>query len=530
MQSFMHGFKDNEYHLDMVEHTDTDHLHYHARIPKINLLTNTQLKLYYHKTDLSYKKAVIDDICQRHGLVTGQEMKRAMPNSMEKLERVEKWREEHGQKALNLSTPKIKRATEKKVSDYIAEGVRAGLFNTLNDVENELGILGVNIVNKGYDKGKQFHYLTIENESGKMRVKGDIYSAEFYQLTREDRSKSVSNNKSIATRDDDVGAGGKDVKHTLQRERIKRFKFIEKQYGNARKRAYQREDEASIKADRKEEQRDIRRLGEGYAQYTKEPNRGSSADGRRRAEDIKEDAKTLKGDIRGDRKAKKAIAQDNDKNGDYSSSSIHCFSRRDRNSMVFHTNTTNTNTTNDNAQAERDKLRGSKSVDRSALLHEEDREWIYIGKERILDDPIRANINQAIKDAAGSIYPRVEGDHKLLSKEYGISSERDREAEQDVKALRESVHELADKHQSRTTGRFGEGAEREGAVIRKVYAGIEREFNETIGRIGEKAGELEQSRQGFVGEIKRCIKKIINRVKEVIAPTPIEFKKGFSPS
>lgn len=239
MKEFMKGYSEDEYHLDMVEHTDTHHLHYHARVPKLNLLTNTQLKLYWHKTDLGYKKAIIDDICHRHKLVTGQEMKKTIPNPVRNLNQISKWRDSHGQEPLNLKTPKLRRVAEQELGEHISNMNTLGSINSLADVKAELKEMGLQVTNEGYDKSKEFHYLTVENDSGKMRIKGEIYNGRFYGHNKEDREESISNNRSFIGRREELESSGEELKQTLQREYGKRAKFIEKQYGNARKRANQ---------------------------------------------------------------------------------------------------------------------------------------------------------------------------------------------------------------------------------------------------------------------------------------------------
>jgi len=514
MKSFMHGFNDDEYHLDIVEHTDTDHLHYHARIPKINLLTNTQLKLYWHKTDLSYKKAVIDDICHRHGLVTGAEMKRAIPNPMEKLERVAKWREEHGQKALDLSSPKLKRETEKKVSDYIAEGVKAGLFNTLNDVENELGILGVNIVNKGYDKGKQFHYLTIENESGKMRVKGDIYSAEFYQLTREDRSKSVSSNKSFTTRDAELRASGTDVKQALQRERNKRLKFVEQQYGRARERAAKEQDSRSVEVDNRRDTRSV-------AKDTHANPKIADTNAKGRGATPKRDESYSQGSTRGVeedfKESKEPMDHENTPHSNRGRSDVR---RGGIHTRVLYGKTPN-------EQAKR------REFFEEALQDNSNRRRLQIDIEgEEIDDSTRREISKTTRSATEDIRRGVERDRLSLQAEYERSQSRDSEAERDVEALRGRVHELANKHQSRTAGAIGERTERaygevtgafgeyefgQSQVKRKVGEFEQRKsaLRDGANELQEQVGELDDNRRGVIEKARELLEKVVEKVREL---------------
>ena len=237
---FMHGFREDEYLLDIVEHTDTDHLHYHGRIPKLNLLTQTQLKLYWHKSDLGFKKAIIDKLAEKHGLVTGEQKRRLIPDPQQRVKQINEWRREHGQKPFDLSSKKGRGEAEERLGDYFTEAVKSGFVDNLDEIKAELEALGFAVVKEGFDKGKEFHYLTIENDSGKLRIKGDIYGTEFYRHSREDRTKAIINNQSIREGSGSDRPSRSDIDRTLQRERKKRLQFIDKQYSGARKRAYER--------------------------------------------------------------------------------------------------------------------------------------------------------------------------------------------------------------------------------------------------------------------------------------------------
>ena len=200
MKEFMTGFDEDEYHLDIVEHDDTDNLHYHVRVPKINLLTGTQLKLYYHKADLNYKKAVIDVIAEKYDLCIGLDNKRTIPNATEKIERIEQWRDTFNQRPFDLSKKKGRADAENEITEHFLNAIELDMIDSLEDIKAELSSLGFNICNEGFGRTEGFHYLTIEDESGKIRIKGDIYGKEFYEHSREDRKKTISTNQSFGAR------------------------------------------------------------------------------------------------------------------------------------------------------------------------------------------------------------------------------------------------------------------------------------------------------------------------------------------
>jgi len=256
-KEFMHGFSEDEYHLDLVEHTDTKHIHYHGRIAKKNLLTGTQLKLYWHKSDLKYKKAVVAHIAEKWGVTIGTDHKRTIPDPQKRVEQINRWRADHGQKPFDLSKKKGRGEAEERISDYIAEMNMSGLINSLDDVKAELKAMGFEIAKVGHDKGKDFDYITIQNDTGKLRLKGDIYGERFYRYNQEDRSKAISSNRSLEAGRGSDQESGNDIADTLQRERKKRLKWIDKQYGGARKRAYERLQER-VERSTKEQHKDTK--------------------------------------------------------------------------------------------------------------------------------------------------------------------------------------------------------------------------------------------------------------------------------
>lgn len=58
--------------------------------------------------------------------------------------------------------------------------------------------LGLKVEKFGYDIKKDFAYTTVSNESGKIRVKGDIYKDEFWKYNREDRNSQIDNNERLS--------------------------------------------------------------------------------------------------------------------------------------------------------------------------------------------------------------------------------------------------------------------------------------------------------------------------------------------
>jgi len=237
IENYMHGYASDEYHVDIVRHEDTDQLHYHVRFPKINLLTNTQLKVYWHKSDLGYVKATIADVAYRHNLIIGLDRKKLLKDPLEQAKRINKWRENTKRTILDFSTKKSREVAELHLTDYVSNAVQNGLLTDLDSIKAELEALDLKVVKEGYDIPLDFHYLTVEKAGKKIRIKGEIYDREFYKLDGKTRAEKISSNSSTARRDSSDRTDGKQIAIDLRRERNKRVKFLDRQYSSSRKRA-----------------------------------------------------------------------------------------------------------------------------------------------------------------------------------------------------------------------------------------------------------------------------------------------------
>ena len=487
MREYMKGFDEDEYHLDMVEHTNTNHLHYHARIPKLNLLTGTQLKLYWHKTDLSYKKAVIDKICHDYDLVTGQEMKNTVPNPLHKLNQINKWRKEHGQKLLDLSGKKSRAMAEQAIREYLEPLISRRLINSRDEVKQELNIIGLEIVKEGFDKGKEFHYLTIHNESGKMRIKGDYYGKNFWGDSGKDRAKAIINNRSVTARDAKLGKSGTDVKQALQAERRKRSKRIDIQYRGARKRArteFENKHRAECKRVQSKRIAGIKRA-RGIVQKNQ---RESGKNDRGNRGEIQEEIEQLIDELFGD----ELHIPDTDLDWDVDKL------------RVSHIN------------KERSNTGGSERVFGRELRNGESGQRNFADKKRgELDDTIRAKIDKTVRDTTESFYTRITEDSFNIRKEYERSQSRDSEAERDVGEIWEYIKELADKHQSRTAGGIREQVEREGTMLYQADSELKAGINQCSNIYRKFGDRIEESTLTIKRVALRIVKIIGERIREL---------------
>lgn len=236
IELLMHGYREDEYHKDIVEHGDTDNLHYHVRIPKLNLFTQTQLH-YHYKSDIKRKDAIHAFLEAKHNLINPFEKRKLRPDSNKRVEQINKWRADHEQKPFDLSKKKGRGEAEERISDYIEEAVRNGLIDNLEEVQAELVAMGFRIAKVGHDIGKDFDYVTIENESGKLRLQGDIYGKRFYEHDRENRAKAIESGRSLDSRDGSDRPSLAEAKRVLDKANKQRNEFIESRFKAARGRA-----------------------------------------------------------------------------------------------------------------------------------------------------------------------------------------------------------------------------------------------------------------------------------------------------
>lgn len=526
MQEFMHGFAQDEYHVDMVEHNDTDNLHYHLRIPKLNLLTSTQLKLYWHKSNLGYKKAVIDAVADRYNLIIGTDKQTTLPNTTTKLERINAWRFEFNQKSFDLSKKRARAEAESQITNYISQGIESGLIDSLEDIKAELSSLDFNVCNEGFDKTKEFHYLTIENESGKIRLKGDIYG-----YGKEDRIKRVSSNSSTRERSQSDRPSLDEARATLSRERKKRLQFISKQYARARERAREqiREYEHQhSKADARDLQSAIRQPKEHTIQSPTEPKYHD------------EDSKPK------------------NKNNNLAKPIIPFYRNIFRWSIDI----------SPQPQTTRAKKRAddTKSKPKSLKLSQREQSLLLLAhqkrvlkdeienrreKRRQIDDRVRREIKSNYINTATELQARVReyGEHlyrgdgkteqelsseiKSLRAEHQGSQERDSLTEPNITTIRGNIKKLAYQYQRHTVKRIGEHSQAEGRVSQNAIEGIrggvrelKRESNEHRERItreverlnstiGAKSSELERGANDLAEQNRGYLQRIIEKIREV---------------
>ncbi len=231
-QFFMHGFEDYEYHFDAVLHMDTDDYHIHIRIPKLNLYTGTQLQLYFDKKDRHRVNLIRNLIDMKYNLESPQNNRQLIQE--ERDFHLEKWQQKNQQKS--------KKTSRLTINNFIRELHQASLINGLSDIKQVLENVKFEIVHMGYDYSKDFYYITLKNESGKIRLIGDIYGKPFWKYSRADREEQIANNQqfrgSYEYSKEEYTRVSNELKYALK----KRTKEINARYTKPRERAAKRLD------------------------------------------------------------------------------------------------------------------------------------------------------------------------------------------------------------------------------------------------------------------------------------------------
>lgn len=232
---FMHGFEREEYHLDAVLHLDTDDYHVHVRIPKLNLKTGTQLQLYMDKNDRRRVNLIRDYIDLKYNLESPQNNRKLIAQRKDVC--IQKWREEQRTQPCSFSKKRDREQAKQALHSFIKELHDADVIKSIDDIKSNLEMLELKFVRAGHDFQTDTHYLTFENESGKISLKGDLYNAGFWQYCREDRKKQISTNKQFRGTYSRSQSEYERVQTELKKELDKRYAGVTRRYKTARERA-----------------------------------------------------------------------------------------------------------------------------------------------------------------------------------------------------------------------------------------------------------------------------------------------------
>lgn len=184
----MSCFKSDEYIYNIIEHTDTDNIHYHIQIPKINLKTFTQLKIYDDKLDKNYNTALVEYICDKYNLNHSFTPKyQANVKKLENLENLEHLKAKNNQKI--TENFKNNKDLQKYITNLELEVIENLKQNNINDInvaiDNTIKYLqdkNINIAKNedgknaiGYSKENFAYYINILVKKQDKEIKRRIY-------------------------------------------------------------------------------------------------------------------------------------------------------------------------------------------------------------------------------------------------------------------------------------------------------------------------------------------------------------------
>lgn len=235
-EQFFKGFREDEYHIDAVIHYDTDDTHIHARIPKQNLLTNTHLQLYYDKIDRPRKELIQDYISLKYGLEIARETNKEIVKEQSH-EYINKWREERNQEPFNFSNKKGKDLAEKQINSYISDLITSNMIEKQEDIRTVLEELDLEVIKFDRDIKKDFAYVTVQNGTGKMRVKGEFYDGEFFSYNAKDRRTQIESNQRIKEHTEPTHERFTRVQRELRKANEKRYDRVTELFRASRERA-----------------------------------------------------------------------------------------------------------------------------------------------------------------------------------------------------------------------------------------------------------------------------------------------------
>ena len=226
------GFKKDEYTYSAVLHQDTEKSHWHIIVPKQNLLTNQQLRLYMHDIDTKRYKAIQDTIALKHNLLTMKESKKILADIKETT--YEKNSTKPIQYTYNLAKSDDKKLAQQQVKELIKNNI-----DTVNSIADIKELIHKNtdlkvVTDNGYNRKKDFHYITVQDKNNKKTsVRGELFNQDFFKQTKQEQMQQLQvNHKTYGEVEKELLK--KKIKANLRRENEKRFKVV-RSYGRSLK-------------------------------------------------------------------------------------------------------------------------------------------------------------------------------------------------------------------------------------------------------------------------------------------------------
>ena len=235
------AYSDDEVNISAVIHNDTDHSHVHVMIPKINLLTNTKLDLYYHKRDVKRFELISDMINDKYNLESPKNTQQTSNDKFKK--NTKNWKPD----TATIKTKKDKQEFEELLLNHI-EDSKDILFSNHNELmgylENDLNL---NISKVGYDYKVDDFYITLQHENSKQRLFSPLFNNGNLKYTLNENGEKIYEKcnfeltKSNQPNTDHSKQRAKNIREKLNKENQKYSQHIKKRVGKSREKARQRD-------------------------------------------------------------------------------------------------------------------------------------------------------------------------------------------------------------------------------------------------------------------------------------------------
>jgi len=173
-EELLHSYSKEEINLLAVLHQDTNNSHIHIQTPKINLLTNTKLDLYYHKRDMKRFDMIRDYLNLKHNekppsIPTESEPTKNWKYNPESIQSKKEKLEFENMFLDNIYDNRSKFSSHEELMKYIQEDLK------------------LNVKKIGYDYKKDDFYITINHIDNKKSQR--IFSP----LFNDGKSKYITN-------------------------------------------------------------------------------------------------------------------------------------------------------------------------------------------------------------------------------------------------------------------------------------------------------------------------------------------------
>lgn len=238
-KELLEAYEDDEVNVGAVIHNDTNHSHVHVMVPKVNLLTNTKLDLYYHKRDVKRFELISDMINDKYDLESPKNI--AQSNTDKFKSQTKNWKPNTS----IIKNKKDKLEFEELLLNHIDDS-KDTLFSNHNELINHLqNDLNLNISKVGYDYKVDDFYITLQHENSKQRIFSPLFNNSNSKYILSENGEKIyekCNFESTRTNQQNTSHSKSrtdEIRRKLDKENQKYKLHIEKRIGGARKKAKQ---------------------------------------------------------------------------------------------------------------------------------------------------------------------------------------------------------------------------------------------------------------------------------------------------